>query len=637
MNSFKNRDNCGYHEIKEVKKNKLTTNSNNNKHEDKKIQNKITTNFNKYIRSSLIINNNDKNTVIKKNNLNNNTNKISHKNNNMESNKNINDRNYRLINFKTTQSYFDPPKNVKEENNYSSNKKYKENHKEHIINNSKKKYNDDSKNNNLNDFALMEKLHKKNTTEEKRKKTICLNKNGRNNHNSLNINEIDKNIINTKRFFSGDLNEYLKESNNNDNIKPKRKIYYCKRTPNICEKEYTPIKTEITQKDKHTKIDSYSSFITNSTDNVITKPNKPNSKYDIGHIFKKIDKYNIKNFISSRKNKNEKKNQNTCRPNTLNENISKNNSDNKKNNSLLLKNDKRTILIKDNNINKEKHIKEYNIKNLNEKNNNNNNIKNMKKMKNNEIIDNKNFVDKNKINNLESNEISKQAKKTIINIKKYNNPFNNSAINRRKELTDTNKNKNNKEINKKRCKSSDKEDKDNHKFRNKNLTTNKKILEKPRKQRSRTKSKSKSKSNAKKHSAKIKYLDKLKIFKFSETSYNICYDSSTNCSNNIDNKYKKNALITTRSPSKKKKNINSFNLNYKSFEEDFKINKKNMNEKYLNIKPQLSVRITLCKKNNVNVVGILRYFKVNYLFSENLRNKYDVDSEDTSEYYNAKF
>ena len=62
-----------------------------------------------------------------------------------------------------------------------------------------------------------------------------------------------------------------------------------------------------------------------------------------------------------------------------------------------------------------------------------------------------------------------------------------------------------------------------------------------------------------------------------------------------------------------------------------------MNEKFLNIKPQLSVRITLCKKNNVNVVGILRYFKVNYLFSENLRNKYDVDSEDTSEYYNAKF
>ena len=632
LNNFKNRDNCGYHEIKEVKKNKLATNSNNSKHanEDKKIQNKITSNYNKYIRSSLIINSNDKDTVIKKNNdNNNNTNKISHKRNNMESNKNINDRNYRLINFKTTQSYFNPPKNVvKEENKYSSNKKYKENHKEHIINNSNKKYNDANKNYNLNDCTLMEKLYKNNTTEEKRKKNICLNKNGRNNHNSLNINEKDKNIINTKRFFSGDLNEYLKESNNNDNIKTKRKIYYCKRTPNNCEKLYTPIKTEITQKDKHTKRDSYSSFITNSTDNIITKPNKPNSKYDIGHIFKKIDKFNIKKIISSRKSKNENKNQNTCKINALNENMSKNNS-------LLLKNDKRTILIKDNNINKEKEIKESNIQNWNEKNNNNqkknNNIKNKK---NNEIKDNKNFVDKNKINNLENNEINKEAKKTIINIKKYNNPFNNSVINRRKDLTDTNKNKNNKEINKKRCKSSDKEDKDNHKFRNKNIT-NKKILEKVRKQRSRTKSKSK--SNAKKHSAKIKYLDKLKIFKYSETSYNICYDSSTNCSNNIDNKYKKYALITTRSPSKKKKNINSFNLNYKSFEEDFKINKKNMNEKYLNIKPQLSVRITLCKKNNVNVVGILRYFKVNYLFSENLRNKYDVDSEDTSEYYNAKF
>ena len=78
-------------------------------------------------------------------------------------------------------------------------------------------------------------------------------------------------------------------------------------------------------------------------------------------------------------------------------------------------------------------------------------------------------------------------------------------------------------------------------------------------------------------------------------------------------------------------------MNYKTFEEDFKINQNIINEKYKNLKPQISVRITLSKKNNVNITGILRYYKVNYFCSENLRNKYDVDSEDTSEYYNSKF
>ena len=59
--------------------------------------------------------------------------------------------------------------------------------------------------------------------------------------------------------------------------------------------------------------------------------------------------------------------------------------------------------------------------------------------------------------------------------------------------------------------------------------------------------------------------------------------------------------------------------------------------KYQCLKPQISVRITLSKRNNVNIIGLLRYFKVNYFCSENLRNNYDIDSEDTSEYYNAKF
>ena len=151
------------------------------------------------------------------------------------------------------------------------------------------------------------------------------------------------------------------------------------------------------------------------------------------------------------------------------------------------------------------------------------------------------------------------------------------------------------------------------------------------------KHRSSTKSKAKKHSKKIKYLDKLKIFKYSETNYNIYYDSSTNYSNNNNYKYKKYAIKATRSHSKKKKNINTFNLNYKSFEEDFKINENNINSKYKRLKPQISVRITLSKKNNVNIVGLLRYFKVNYFCSENLRNDYDIDSEDTSEFYNAKF
>jgi hypothetical protein len=129
----------------------------------------------------------------------------------------------------------------------------------------------------------------------------------------------------------------------------------------------------------------------------------------------------------------------------------------------------------------------------------------------------------------------------------------------------------------------------------------------------------------------------LKIFKYPDANFN--YTTSTNSSkDNNALKYKRLALRTNRIQSKKKKNINSLNLNYKSFEEDFKVqyNLKDDN-KCQNLKPQISCRITLTKKNNVNIIGILRYFKVNYITSENLRNKYDIDSEDTSEYYNSNF
>ena len=286
--------------------------------------------------------------------------------------------------------------------------------------------------------------------------------------------------------------------------------------------------------------------------------------------------------------------------------------------------------INDNANIKEKQTKEQNIKNNNNRNYNNN----IKYIKNNEIKGNQNILDKYKINNSENNKINEQnTKKEKTNVKKNNNPFNNPVINKNKDLINIDKNdKKNKEIINKRCKSSDKNNKNKHKNQSNN-NKNRKTLKEERKQRTRTKTKSK----AKKHSKKIKYIDKLKTFKYSETSYNIFYDSSTNYSNNVNHRNKKYALKASKSLSKKKKNINSFNLNNKLFEEDFKINKSIINDKYRNLKPQLSVRITLSKKNNVKVLGILRYFKVNYFCSENLRNEFEVDSEDTSEFYNAKF
>ena len=209
----------------------------------------------------------------------------------------------------------------------------------------------------------------------------------------------------------------------------------------------------------------------------------------------------------------------------------------------------------------------------------------------------------------------------------YNNKLN------IKDLNKKNKNSKNKEKSKrkvivlKQSKSQEKKDKKEK--------INKKLLNKNR----IIKSKTKSKSKAKKHSKCIKYLDNLKIFKFSETSYNINNESSTNYtkSNINENKYRKYMLKTTRNTSKKKKNINSFNLQYKTYEEDFRINKIKINESCKYLKPQNSCRITLSKNNNVKIKGIKRYFKVNYYCSENLRCEYDIDSEDTSEYYNNKF
>ena len=211
----------------------------------------------------------------------------------------------------------------------------------------------------------------------------------------------------------------------------------------------------------------------------------------------------------------------------------------------------------------------------------------------------------------------------------YNNRFKIKDLNNKIKYTNSKDKKNAKEIIRKQYKSLEKKDEKEN--------INKRIYYKNK--RVKTKTKTKSKSKAKKHSKCIKYLDNLKIYKFSETGYNINNDSSTanTKNNNEDEKYRKYILKTIRSSSKKKKNINSFNLQYKTFEEDFRINNIKIKEQCKYLKPQISCRITLSKKNNVHIVGILRYFKVNYYYSENLRCEYDLDSEDTSEYYNNKF
>ena len=274
------------------------------------------------------------------------------------------------------------------------------------------------------------------------------------------------------------------------------------------------------------------------------------------------------------------------------------------------------------------------IENINNINNNNNKIE--QKQKNNNLSYKYIKFDDNipNISNSIQTEYKIPNKKLSTNecVEKeniYNNRFKEKDLNKKIENTNSKEKKNVKKIIRKQYKSLEKKDEKEY--------INKRLFNKSN--RIKTKTKTKSKSKAKKHSKCIKYLDNLKIYKFSETGYNINNDSSTanTKNNNEESKYRKYILKTIRSSSKKKKNINSFNLQYKTFEEDYKIKNIKIKEQCKYLKPQISCRITLSKKNNVHIVGILRYFKVNYFCSENLRNKYDFDSEDTSEFYNAKF
>ena len=672
MNNFKNRDNYGYHEIKDVKKNNnVNQNNNNNSNQNKNKNNKIKTeskntkkNIPNYLsinisnnssfRRSLNINNNTGTS----NNINNNTNsnnnniinyntknnikknELNNNNNVNDANKNSNQRKNSYLNFKTAQNYFNPQKNIikEESNNYSSYKNIKEPKKE--IKNEKPKINETNDNNkNLNNSLLIRKIYIKSTPEDKRPKNcngsrvnIIKRNNLMNTNIFFNNKENDKNIINSNRFLSGEFKEIVKDEKKDKIINgitnTEKKISNSKiptNKINKINKMYSPIKKENSKIINHLKQNSYLNCNTNSTEKKVSKRNE---KYEINHIFKKVEKNNL-NKLTTRKNKNEKINE-TKIPNAhrINEKTLKVNSKDKNNNSIILQTNDSLRRLKEKtslniNISKEKdeiHKTNENIKNTNI--NTNTYIKKcIKKYEGKDIKNNiKNYIKPKQKNEVNNNNQSKP------NNKYNNNPFNREDNTKKKDINDD-KNKNSyKFLIKKKCKSIEKNDNKN----NEELPKQKS----KKKLRSRTKTKSK----AKKHSDKVKYLDKLKIFKYSETNYNINYESSTNCSkDNYDYRYKKFVLKSTRSHSKKKKNINSFNLNYKTFEEDFKINKDNINEKYQNLKPQISVRITLSKQNNVNIAGILRYFKVNYFCSENLRNKYDYDSEDTSEFYNAKF
>ena len=590
LKNFKYRDNYGYHEINEVKKNNINQNNNNT---DKKKS--INTNMPNYL--SININNynsfrpslNNDNRVIKtnpniqkKNNVNYNNQNKEKNNNQKELNNNINIRKNSYLNFKKTQNYFNPSKNlIKEENNYSSYKNIKETKN----NQSKENYTTTDDKENLNKSLLIRKIYTKKIPEDKKNKNEQISVANYIKRNDIKNNNINKENIknnNSNRFLSGDLRDAVKDEkseieNNKNNTIEKLKFKNYKIPISKINKLYSPIKTDNSKAINHIKQNSYSNYNTNSTEKKFTKGN---DKYKINHIFKKIEK----NSIIDRKFKVENKNNAERIPNIQRINEKINLKDNNNNSFILTKNTSLRRIT--NNTNNQKDL----INNIKPK----------------DSLNTKNLVNSN-----------------IKAKSKYNNPFNKNENKKRKDLTDKNKYK---EIIKKKCKSIEK----NNNLKEKNQKINK-AVEEVKKHRTRTKTKSK----AKKHSKKVKYLDKLKIFKYSET-YNLCYESSTNCTKDFaDYKYKKYIFKSTKSHSKKKKDINCFNLNYKTFEEDFKINENSI--KYKNLKPQISVRITLTKKNNVNIAGILRYFKVNYFCSENLRNKYDIDSEDTSEYYNSKF
>jgi hypothetical protein len=593
LNTFKNRENYGYREIKDVKKNNYTQIKKKCINTDRKENNvKLNNNFyisisnNNSLRNYVRNNNNDstirnstKNNIIvtKSTNINQNDNKIlDDKINNNEFSQNK--RKFSYINFKTDIS--------SSNNNMLDNKDIKE----------KKDNKISYKNRNFNKSLLMNKVHFYKNLKEENRHSINTNSNSRANYIKrstieANSKEKGKKCLTQNRFFSGDLKDVIKIANNRKN-----QII-------IEAKQCSPIKKQKTLLiNEHMKHNSLSNTKTDSIDK---------DKIKTKQILKYLDKNTFMKRPSTSRliNKSDTNNKISL----LNDKkVSENNimvsSLDKKRKTIVIKTVKSKII--NNEIIKDKidKLKEQ-MNSLKIRNQNLNNLNNLKKYK-------KEYKDSTYTNDIdEANGQHKSLSNSKIKISNNNNIFNKLSNDNKEELKG--------EKIKKFCRSSEKSYK-------KNKKTKKSLLESASR-RSRTKSK------AKKHSSRIKYIDKLKIFKYSDANFN--YTTSTNSSkDNFALKIKRLALRTNRIQSKKKKNINSLNLNYKSFEEDFKVQYDLKNDNNCqNLKPQISCRITLTKKNNVNIIGILRYFKVNYITSENLRNKYDIDSEDTSEYYNSKF
>ena len=592
LNTFKNRENYGYREIKDVKKNNYTQIKKKCINTDRKGNNiKLNNNFyinisnNNSFRNSVINNNNDstirnntKNNIVvtKSTNINQNINKIiDDKLNNNELSKNK--RKFSYINFKTDIS--------SSNNNVVDNKNIKEKKDNKIC----------YKNRNFNKSLLMNKVHFYKNLKEENRHSINNNNNSRANYIKrstieANSKEKGKKIITQTRFFSGDLKDVIKISNNRKN-----QII-------IESKQYSPIKKQKTIViNEHMKHNSLSNTKTDSIQKEIYKNKQILKKLDKNIFVKRpstsrlIDKSGKNNEMPIL---NEKK---------ISEKNIKVNSVDKKRKTIVIKTVKSKIIKNDIIKDKMDKLKEH-MNSIKIRNQNLNNLNSLKKYKKEYILSTTNDID-------DTNDKQKTLSNSKIKNSNNSNKFNKFSNNNKEEIKSA-------KI-KKISRSSEKSYKKNKK--------SKKSLLNSASRRSRTKSK------AKKHSNKIKYIDKLKIFKYSDANFN--YTTSTNSSkDNNALKYKKLALRTNRIQCKKKKNINSLNLNYKSFEEDFKVqyDLKN-NNNCQNLKPQISCRITLTKKNNVNIIGLLRYFKVNYITSENLRNKYDIDSEDTSEYYNSKF
>ena len=613
LENFKKRKNYGYKEIKYIKKNDNNNqinnknfNNNNNKNQNE-ISDYILRNFNtnnqiipdnydfrnslkiinKKMSNNYFSNNDDKNNnisykahIAKPNNAN-----IS-KNTIQETQKNLNQLKKNAFIKNNCSSYKninDYPK-IKEKENYENRK-------------------------------LLMKQYTANTPENKNKNQkqsmvnyTKRNNNKINNNNYMNNIDTDKDNINSSRYISSELKEgstdikTIKNKHHNNNHL-KNIIYprYMKIQQN--KESIRTIKDDFSKVFNHEKQKSFSN-------NIINTENIDFSKNEKNNIIKTNFKsgLNIKQLLSN-KNTNFKENYIKKQDNN-NDNFSHRNPPNL--NFISKKKDKNNYI----NNSKEKERKRNNILNYNYKNNEDNNINITNRIK------------------TEYKEPHKKLSTNNCETKKYyyNNRFKLNNLNKEDTITKSKEKGKAKEIIRKQYKSLEKKDSTEKIKIKKNLFT--------KNNHNRTKTKSKSKSKARKHSKCIKYLDNLKIFKFSETGYNINNnDSSTaNTRNNIEEKkYRKYILRTKRNESKKKKNINSFNLQYKTYEEDFRLKNIKIKEKCKYLKPQISCRITLSKKNNVNIVGLLRYFKVNYFCSENLRCEYDSDSEDTSEYYNNKF